>query len=73
MLTGKAISRAVRGHMLIDDALNTIPVAKTYHIPLPTKETDLPKWDTSSTDHDNDDNETDQQKQVTVDVTSDIT
>ena len=39
MLTGKAISRAVRGHMLIDAALNTNLVAKAYHIPLPTKET----------------------------------
>ena len=39
MLTGKAISRAVRGHILIDAALNTILVAKAYYIPLPTKET----------------------------------
>ena len=73
MLTGKAISIAVRSHMLIDAALNTIPVAKTYHIPLSTKETDLPKRDTASADPENDDDETDQQKQVTVDVTSDIT
>ena len=42
MLTGKAISRAVRGHMLVDAALNTILVAKAYYIPLPTKETDGP-------------------------------
>ena len=63
MLTGKAISRAVRGHMLVDAALNTIPVAKAYHIPLPTKETDEPKRDTASTDPENDDVETDQQKQ----------
>ena len=39
MLTGNAISRAVRGHMLIDAALNTNLVAKAYHIPFPTKET----------------------------------
>ena len=39
MLTGKAISRAVRGHMSIDAALNTNLVAKAYHIPLPTNET----------------------------------
>ena len=73
MLTGKAISRAVRGHMLVDAALNTILVAKAYHIPLPTKETDEPKQDTASTDPENDDVETDHQKQGTVDVTSDIT
>ena len=73
MLTGKAISRAVRGHMLVDAALNTILVAKAYHIPLPTKETDEPKRDTASTNPENDDVETDQQKQGNVDVTSDIT
>ena len=72
MLTGKAISRAVRGHMLVDAALNTILVAKAYRIPLPTKGTDEPKRDTASTDPENDDVETDQQKQGTVDVTSDI-
>ena len=73
MLTGKAICRAVRGHMLVDAALNIILVAKAYHIPLPTKETDEPKRDTASTDPENDDVETDQQKQGTVDVTSDMT
>ena len=72
MLTGKAISREVRGHMLVDAALNTILVANAYHIPLPTKETDKPKRDTASTDPENDDVETDQQNQGTVDVTSDI-
>ena len=73
MLTGKAISRAVRGHMLVDAALSTILVAKAYHIPLPTNETDEPKRDTASTDPENDDVETDQQKQGTIDVASDIT
>ena len=73
MLTGKAISRAVRGHVLIDAAFNTIPVANAYHIPLPTKETDGPKRDTASTDPENDDDETVQHKQDTVDATSHIT
>ena len=73
VLTGKAICRAVRGHMLVDAVVNIILVAKAYHIPLPTKETDKPKRDTASTDPENDDVETDQQKQGTVDVTSDIT
>ncbi len=53
--------------------LNTILVAKAYHIPLPTKETDEPKRDTTRTDPENYDVETEQQKQGTVDVTSDIT
>ena len=73
ILTGKAISRAVRRHMLVDAALNTILVAKAYHIPLSTKETDEPKRDTASTDPGNDAVETEQQKQDTGDVTSDIT
>ena len=58
MLTGKAISIAIRSHMLVDAALNTILVAKAYHIPLPTKETDELNWDTASTDAENDDVET---------------
>ncbi len=32
MLTGKAVSRAVRGQMLVDAALNTILVAKAYNV-----------------------------------------
>ena len=50
MLTGIAISLADGRYMLIDDALNTIRVAKIYHIPLTTKETDKPKRDTASAD-----------------------
>ena len=69
-LTGKAIFRAVRGHMLIYAALNTNLVAKEYHIPLPTKETYWPKRDPASTDPENYDDETDQQKQGTVNPTS---
>ena len=38
MLTGKAVSRAVRGHLLVDAALNTILVADTYNVPVPTKQ-----------------------------------
>ena len=38
MLTGKAVSRAVRGHLLVDAALNTIFVADTYNVPVPTKQ-----------------------------------
>ena len=35
MLTGKPISRAVRGLMLVDAALNTMLIAMTYDSPLP--------------------------------------
>ena len=38
MLTGKAVSREVRGHLLVDAALNTILVADTYNVPVPTKQ-----------------------------------
>ena len=76
MLTGNAaISMADRRHMLIDAALKTIPVAKAYHIPLTTKETDEPKRNTASTDHETGGEEIRSagQQQVTVDVTSVIT
>ena len=36
MLSGKAISRAVRGHLLVDAALNTILVANAYNLPIHT-------------------------------------
>ena len=75
MLTANAISIADRRHMLIDAALNTILVAKAYHIPLTTKETDEPRRDTASTDPETGDEEIRSagQQQVTVDVTSVIT
>ena len=77
MLTGKTISRAVCGHMSIDAALVTILVEKVYHIALPTKDTNDPKLDTTSTDSDSkiDDEETRYtgQQQGNVGVTSDIT
>ena len=50
MLTGNAISIADGRRMLIDAALNTILIAKAYHIQLTTKRTDEPNRDTSSTD-----------------------
>ena len=70
-LIGKTISSAVCGHILIDAALITIIVAKAYRIPLPTKDTDDHKRDTSSTDSEICDEEirSTGQKQVTDDVT----
>ena len=58
MLTGKTISVAVCGHMLIEAELIIILVAKVYHIPLSTPDTDGPKQDTSSIDSEIDDEET---------------
>ena len=43
MLTGKTISVAVCGHMLIEAELIIILVAKVYHIPLSTNDTDDPR------------------------------
>jgi len=40
MLSGKAVSRAIRGHCLVDAALNALLVCKTFNIPLPDS-TDL--------------------------------
>lgn len=39
MLSGKAIARAIRGHFLVDAALNTMLVANAYNIPLPQQRT----------------------------------
>ena len=30
MMSGKAISRAIRGHLIVDYALNTMLIAKAY-------------------------------------------
>jgi hypothetical protein len=38
MMTGKAISRAIRGHLLVYAALQTMLIANTYNLPLPTHE-----------------------------------
>ena len=40
MLTGKAVARAVRGHLLVDDALNTTitPDTYMYNVPVTTKQ-----------------------------------
>ena len=35
MLSGKAVSRAIREHLLVCSALNTVLVANTYNLPLP--------------------------------------
>ena len=35
MLTGKAIARAVRGHLIVDAALNALFLAKTFNVHLP--------------------------------------
>ena len=40
MLTGKAIARSVRGHLLVYAALNTMLVADAYNLPLPLQTSD---------------------------------
>lgn len=35
MLTGKAITRAVQGHLIVDAALNDVVLAKVFNVPLP--------------------------------------
>ena len=39
MLSGKAVSRAIRGHFLVDGALNGMLASKTFNVPLPVKST----------------------------------
>lgn len=38
MLHGKAVLRAVRGHFLVDAALNTLLMSDTFRVPLPQHE-----------------------------------
>ncbi len=38
MLTGKAIALAVRGHLIVNAALNALVLAKTFNVPLPGDE-----------------------------------
>ena len=35
MLTGKAVARAVQGHLLVDAALNALVIASTFDAPIP--------------------------------------
>ena len=35
MLTGKAIAQAVRGHLIVNAALNALLLAKIFNVPLP--------------------------------------
>ena len=34
-VSGKAVSRAIRGHLLVFSVLNTVLVANAYNLPLP--------------------------------------
>ena len=52
MLSGKAVPRAVRGHLLVDSVLNALLVSSTFDIALPatvSEETDLATTDTGKT------------------------
>lgn len=40
MLNGKAVARAVRGHFIVDGALNKLLTSKTFDIKLPSKDTE---------------------------------
>ena len=40
MLTGKAISRAVRAHLIVDAVLSALVLAKTFNVPLPRSSDD---------------------------------
>lgn len=43
MLSGKAVSRAIRGHFLVDGALNAMLASKTFNVRLPVKSTEEPE------------------------------
>ena len=70
MMSGKAVSRAVRGHMLVDAALNTMLLADAYNVPLPTKDTveHPPVEMTPAADTEPDEEVPDTQETVTTDL-----
>ena len=71
MMTGKAVSRAVRGHMLVDAALNTILVADAYNVPVPTKDTvQEPQVAIADTETDNVEPQDIPSDTVTTDITT---
>ena len=70
MMSGKAVSRAVRGHMLVDAALNAMLLADAYNVPLPTKDTveHPPVEMTPAADTEPDEEVPDTQETVTTDL-----
>jgi len=76
MLSGKAISRAVRGHILIEAVLNAMLLSRIYVIPLPntqleTLETDPPQWPNTlnkEQDHKMEDNDNFNSSDVNLDL-----
>ena len=41
MLTGKTIVRAVRGHFIVDAALNALILASTFNVPIPASDEEI--------------------------------
>lgn len=58
MLTGKAVSRSVRAHMLLDSALNTLATSAMLHVPIPTI-SDLGHSDNGAMEHQDSGNDPD--------------
>ena len=38
MMTGEAVARAIRGHLLLDAALSSTLLADAYNVPVPIKD-----------------------------------
>ena len=70
MMSGKVVSRAVRGHTLVDATLNTTLLADAYNLPLPTKDTleQPPVEMTPAADTEPDEEVSDNQETVTTDL-----
>ncbi|KAK7111652.1 hypothetical protein V1264_011253 [Littorina saxatilis] len=67
MLQGKAVSRAVRGHFLVDSALNALLTSQTFKISLPLPDLDVTLSDVSIEEIDSTDVPEDVQIAGTVD------
>lgn len=50
MFTGKAIVRALRGHFIVDAALNALILASTFNVPMPASDEETEEFmETTST------------------------
>lgn len=54
ILSGKAVSRAVRGHLLIDTALHLILLSKMFNLKLPNEDTTITQEDCEEMDNSDD-------------------
>lgn len=68
ILSGKAVSRAIRGHLLVFSALKTVIVANTYNLPLPECPSSDGEVESESDQSDEEESTTDQKERTFQDL-----